>query len=232
MEVFPAIAIVTDDTVLSTAIPAQIRHRYGANVSILSDWPQFRQLLVASPPGVAIIDLHLCPEALPQLASLQAEHPQMRLIGIANAYGQSESGAFSSPLTSLLPRPVSIPLLMHQLDQLRHRHTLVAGQQKLPFAGGITFQPAEKTLHTPDGGEVELTDKEAALLAHLYRHREEWHTRERLLEEIWGYDGSIDTHTLETHLYRLRSKLRPLWGQTEPVLTRQGGYRLNPALTE
>lgn len=232
MEAFPVIAIVTDDSVLASAIPAQIRHRYAMEVTVLPGWPQFRQLLATRPPGIAVIDLHHCPEALPQLSALQAEHPRMALIGIAQAGGQGESGAFASDLASLLPRPVSIPLLIHQLDQLRHRHSLSTVQQRLAFSGGVTFHPIEKTLRTPEAGIVELTDKEASLLAYLHRHPDEWHTRERLLEEIWGYDGTIDTHTLETHLYRLRTKLRPLWGQVEPVLSQQGGYRLNPELTQ
>lgn len=231
MEVFPAIALVTDDSVLASAIPAQLRHRYATEVTCLTSWPQFRDLLATNPPSLAILDLHYCQDILPELKAVHAAHPRMLMLGIAQADGYAESGIFSPPLAQLLPRPLSIPLLMHHLSLLHKRQSLATQQQELSFTGGIALHPMDKAILTASGERIDLTDKEAALLTHLYRHRAEWLPREALLEAVWGYDGSIDTHTLETHLYRLRSKLRPLWNETEPVLTQHSSYRLNPELT-
>jgi DNA-binding response OmpR family regulator len=77
-------------------------------------------------------------------------------------------------------------------------------------------------------GDIELTDKEAAILLCLYHHRQHPLPRQQLLEEVWGYSDSIATHTLETHLYRLRNKLREAFGDTEIIITQQGNYRLHP----
>jgi DNA-binding response OmpR family regulator len=75
---------------------------------------------------------------------------------------------------------------------------------------------------------VRLTEKEAAILKYLYRAGPEVVGREVLLHEVWGYSEGITTHTLETHVYRLRQKIERDPSQAEILLTEAGGYRLNP----
>lgn len=74
------------------------------------------------------------------------------------------------------------------------------------FFNGWKFNPAGKVLSRDDGEEIKLTDKETALLVFL-NTRNESADKETLLREIWGYGEGISTHTLETHIYRLRQKL-------------------------
>lgn len=221
MEAFPTIALLTADSVLASAIPAQLKHRYGQTpqpVVSLAD-------LDATPAAVAIID---CRDGLPALHSLRGHHPQLALALIAAGDGQEESDATADlPLVYIIPRPVHMPQLIRRLEQLRGRLGSQNQQQELALSRDILFRPIEKTLLFK-GHTLEITDKESALLQCLHQNRESWITRETLLEEVWGYAGSIDTHTLETHLYRLRAKLRGLLGDAELIQTRQGGYRLNP----
>jgi DNA-binding response OmpR family regulator len=77
----------------------------------------------------------------------------------------------------------------------------------------------------PAGTVIRLTEKETHLLEYLGRS-EKPIAREELLAAIWGYDGRIDTHTLETHIYRLRRKLDPDSTQPEAIITSQGAYHL------
>lgn len=87
--------------------------------------------------------------------------------------------------------------------------------------GPIRFLPAARLL-VKDGEKIRLTDKEAAILRHL--HRKGATAREALLTEIWGYNAGIDTHTLETHIYRLRQKLGD--AEARLLVTTDSGYRL------
>jgi DNA-binding response OmpR family regulator len=76
------------------------------------------------------------------------------------------------------------------------------------------------------GQIVELTEKEALLLACLAEHKDGL-TREALLDKVWGYHESVDTHTLETHIHRLRAKLKTLPEAPECIMTTADGYALH-----
>jgi DNA-binding response OmpR family regulator len=95
--------------------------------------------------------------------------------------------------------------------------------------GPYTFRPAAKLLQEPaKNRRIHLTDKEAAILKYLYRLGSRPATRQALLNEVWGYSASVETHTLETHIYRLRQKIEPDPATARLLLTEYGGYRLDP----
>lgn len=94
--------------------------------------------------------------------------------------------------------------------------------------GPYTFQPASKLLVTAQNRKVRLTDKETNILKYLYRAGDRVVTREVLLAEVWGYNAGVTTHTLETHVYRLRQKIEPDPGAASLLVTESGGYRLVP----
>jgi len=95
--------------------------------------------------------------------------------------------------------------------------------------GPYTFRPSAKLLE--DMGKkrrVRLTEKEAAILKFLYRAGTRPVARQVLLNEVWGYNAAVTTHTLETHIYRLRQKIEPDPSNARLLVTEGGGYRLNP----
>jgi DNA-binding response OmpR family regulator len=93
--------------------------------------------------------------------------------------------------------------------------------------GPYKFHPAAKLLQ--DGQKkIRLTEKETAILKYLYRVGNKTVSRETLLGEVWGYSAGVTTHTLETHIYRLRQKIEPDPTQSAILITEPGGYRLNP----
>ena len=94
--------------------------------------------------------------------------------------------------------------------------------------GPYEFRPAAKVLMDVKGKKVRLTEKETNILKYLYRAGAKPVSREELLTEVWGYNAGVTTHTLETHIYRLRQKIEPEPGQARLLLTDAGGYRLQP----
>ena len=95
--------------------------------------------------------------------------------------------------------------------------------------GPYSFQPGAKLLlERATNKKVRLTDKEAAILKYLYRVGDKVVGRDVLLDEVWGYNAGVTTHTLETHVYRLRQKIEENPSNARILLTEPGGYRLAP----
>ncbi|MCW8861999.1 MAG: response regulator transcription factor [Rhodospirillales bacterium] len=95
--------------------------------------------------------------------------------------------------------------------------------------GPYSFHPATKMLvHGGTGKKVRLTDKETAILKFLYRAGDRVVGRDILLDEVWGYNAAVTTHTLETHVYRLRQKIEADPSNARILVTESGGYRLIP----
>lgn len=95
--------------------------------------------------------------------------------------------------------------------------------------GPYTFRPSAKLLvHGENKQKVRLTEKETAILKYLYRNGSAVVGRDTLLGEVWGYNAGVTTHTLETHVYRLRQKIEPDPSNAAILVTESGGYRLVP----
>ncbi len=94
--------------------------------------------------------------------------------------------------------------------------------------GQYTFKPASKMLLDDKGSKIRLTEKETSILKYLYRSGEKVVTRDVLLHEVWGYNAGVTTHTLETHIYRLRQKIEKDPSNAELLVTEMGGYKLVP----
>lgn len=93
--------------------------------------------------------------------------------------------------------------------------------------GPYEFRPSVKMLVTPEDKKIRLTEKETSILKFLYRAGGKAVTRDVLLDEVWGYNSGVTTHTLETHVYRLRQKIEPDPSNASILLTESGGYRLS-----
>jgi DNA-binding response OmpR family regulator len=92
--------------------------------------------------------------------------------------------------------------------------------------GPYVFRPASKTLVDARGARLRLTEKEAAILRYLHRANEQAVGRDILLKQVWGYNANVTTHTLETHIYRLRQKIEANPAAARLLVTEDGGYKL------
>ena len=94
--------------------------------------------------------------------------------------------------------------------------------------GHYTFRPSQKLLLDEEGQKVRLTEKETAIMKYLYRAEQKVIGRDELLEQVWGYNSGVTTHTLETHIYRLRQKIERDPSNARLLVTEGGGYKLIP----
>jgi len=115
------------------------------------------------------------------------------------------------------------------LARVRAQLRLHEASENIIFTiGPYTFRPSTKHLLNPKGGKVRLTEKETSILRYLYRADREPVSRETLLQEVWGYNSGVTTHTLETHVYRLRQKIEQNAAAPVILVTESRGYRLVP----
>jgi DNA-binding response OmpR family regulator len=94
--------------------------------------------------------------------------------------------------------------------------------------GPYTFKPSAKMLLLDDNKKIRLTEKETSILKFLYRAGDQVIGRDVLLHEVWGYNAGVTTHTLETHIYRLRQKIELDPSHAQLLVTEAGGYKLVP----
>ena len=123
-------------------------------------------------------------------------------------------------------KPFRFAVLLARLrSHLRqHEHSEDAVFQIGPY----TFKPASKILVRDDNKKIRLTEKETSIIKFLYRSGEQAVSRETLLQDVWGYNAGVSTHTLETHIYRLRQKIERDPTHAEILVTEGGGYKLVP----
>jgi DNA-binding response OmpR family regulator len=121
-------------------------------------------------------------------------------------------------------KPFKFPVLLARIRAQLRTHE--ASEDAIFQLGPYTFKPAQKMLLTDDNKKVRLTEKETNILKFLYRAPDGVVPRDVLLHEVWGYNAGVTTHTLETHIYRLRQKIEPDPSQARLLVTESGGYRL------
>jgi hypothetical protein len=118
-----------------------------------------------------------------------------------------------------LPTPITLAALRDSLRSLMPSITI-------PLRNGWAFDAQQRTLHHDDGSDINLTEKEAALLQALSAAYPAEISRDSLLQRIWAYEKEVDTHTVETHIYRLRSKCEAAASVPCEIVTQESGYRL------
>ena len=123
-------------------------------------------------------------------------------------------------------KPFKFPVLLARIRAQLRQHE--QSEDAVFAIGPYTFKPASKMLVDEKGSKIRLTEKETSILKYLYRSGEKVVTRDVLLHEVWGYNAGVTTHTLETHIYRLRQKIEKDPSNAELLITEMGGYKLVP----
>jgi len=134
---------------------------------------------------------------------------------------------FDSGANDYVTKPFRFAVLLARIRA--HLRQFEASDDAAFRIGQYTFQPSSKHLVNDKGNKLRLTEKETAILRYLYRAGQSVVTRDVLLREVWGYNSNVTTHTLETHIYRLRQKIERDPAHAQMLVTEAGGYKLIPS---
>jgi DNA-binding response OmpR family regulator len=185
-------------------------------------------IAVEKRPDLVLLDLDLPDrngrDVLGQLRSSGVSAPVIMLTaadGEADTVMGLDAGA-----SDYVTKPFRLTVLLARVRAQLRAHE--QSEEVVLRVGPYEFHPAARVLVDEKHRKLRLTDKEANILKYLYRAGDKPVTREELLAEVWGYNAGVTTHTLETHVYRLRQKIEPDPGHARLLITEAGGYRLAP----
>ena len=134
--------------------------------------------------------------------------------------------ALESGANDYVTKPFRFAVLLARIRAQLRQHE--ASNDAIFTIGPYSFRPNSKFLLNRKGNKMRLTEKETAILRYLYRADQQPISRETLLQEVWGYNSGVTTHTLETHIYRLRQKIEEDAATPAILVTESRGYKLVP----
>ncbi len=163
-------------------------------------------------------------EAVKQLRKSGFKNPIIMLT--ANASDADQVLGLDAGANDYVTKPFKFAVLLARIRAQLRQHE--QSEDAVFAIGSYTFKPASKLLIDSHGAKVRLTEKETSILKYLYRAGDKVVARDVLLHEVWGYHAGVTTHTLETHIYRLRQKIEKDPSNSELLVTEMGGYKLMP----
>ena len=220
--------VVDDDRDLRDTLVEQLGLHEGFHIATAENAAQAMDAIKGDRIDLAIMDVGLpdmdgC-EAVKRMRQEGFRSPIIMLTGQgsdADTVMGLEAGA-----NDYVVKPFKFAVLLARIRaQLRQYE---ASEDAVFQIGPYTFRPGSKLLTNEKGSKLKLTEKETAILRYLYRAGQAVVGRETLLAEVWGYNSNVTTHTLETHIYRLRQKIEVDPSRAVILVTEPGGYKLIP----
>ncbi|MBF0561353.1 MAG: response regulator transcription factor [Alphaproteobacteria bacterium] len=220
--------LIVDDDIL-------LRHSLAEQLAKLDDFQETAEagsgrealeMATRQPFDLILLDVGLPDldgrEVCQQLRQAGVRIPILMLTGADT--DQDTVAGLESGANDYITKPFRLNVLLARLRAHLRQHEF--SEQAIFTIGRFRFQPATKIL-LDQNRKIHLTEKEAAILKYLLRAGNRVVVRETLLHDVWGYNSNVTTHTLETHIYRLRQKIEPDPSNARLLITESGGYRLN-----
>lgn len=205
----PNILLISDDESFAADLAGQISH-YASDYIVLPPDSQ-------TAPDIVIID-----ENMQKLAEFKDARLRVPVFFLTSV---SEESIADIPADHIIAKPIDLAAF---LDELHSCINLFENSAN----GYISFnryivRPIKKDILNQRNREItKLTEKEVAILKHLYKNRQRIVSKNELLQEVWGYAPDVTTHTIETHIYRLRQKVEHDDPDAQLIVTVDGGYKL------
>ena len=220
--------VVDDDHDLRETLAEQLRPSGEFDVLTAATGGEASELVRGERVDLAIMDVGLPDmdgrEAVRHMRRTGFRGPIIMLTaqgGDADTILGLESGA-----NDYVVKPFKFAVLLARIRAQLRQHE--ASEDAIFRIGPYTFRPGSKILVNEKGSKLKLTEKETAILRYLYRAGARVVSRDTLLSEVWGYNANVTTHTLETHIYRLRQKIENNPSSARILVTEPGGYKLMP----
>jgi DNA-binding response OmpR family regulator len=222
-----AILVIDDDPDLREALVEQFDAEDGFKGVGAANAAEGLAQAEAAKPAAIVLDVSLPDldgiEVCAKLREQGVKAPIILLTGAAREEADQVNGLDAGANDYVL-KPFKFSVLLARIRA--HLRSHEASEDAVYRIGPYEFRPGMRVLVDPAQKKTRLTDKEAAILRYLYRAGEKPVGREELLREVWGYNANVTTHTLETHIYRLRQKIEPDAQAPKILITESGGYRL------
>lgn len=138
---------------------------------------------------------------------------------------EAEEISEKSNFNIIIAKPLSLDSFLNQLlSQINLLDNSADGY--LHFNRYELRPSAKEILNSRNDEVIKLTEKEVAIIKYLYKARDKIVSKNELLQEVWGYRPDVTTHTIETHIYRLRQKVEHDEAEAQLIMTEDGGYKL------
>ncbi len=226
MAAIKTVLLVDDDNELREALAEQFELYDGFSILQADNATSGVKIATSERVDLILLDVELPDmdgrEACKLMRSKDVRAPIVMLTGQdtdADAILGLDSGA-----NDYVTKPFKFSVLLARVRA--HLRSFEQSEDATFDIGPYAFQPSMKLLTREDDRKIRLTEKETNILKYLYRAGGKSVAREELLSEVWGYNAAVTTHTLETHVYRLRQKIEPDPANARLLLTEAGGYRL------
>ncbi|MEM7119954.1 MAG: response regulator transcription factor [Pseudomonadota bacterium] len=224
-----SILIVDDDDALRHSLAEQLHLHEEFDVEEVGSGSEAMDIVKDDRFDLLLLDVGLPDMDGRELCRLMRRSGhKMPIIMLTAADGEADTIlGLESGANDYVTKPFKLGVLMARVRAQLRQHE--QSEDAVFTIGPYTFRPAAKLLvHDEKNQKIRLTEKEAAILKFLYRSGAKAVGREELLDKVWGYNAGVATHTLETHIYRLRQKIEEDPSQARLLITEPGGYRLNP----
>ena len=180
-----------------------------------------------------LIDLVIMDVGLPDIAGhdavriLRKNNFKAPIIMLSGRNADSDAIlSLESGANDYVTKPIRFGVLLARIRAQLRQHQ--ASDDVVFTIGPYMFLPSSKLVLNHNGNKVRLTGMETSILRYLYRAGQHPVSRETLLREVWGYNSGVTTHTLETHIYRLRQKIELAAATPAILVTESRGYKLAP----
>ena len=200
-----SILLYEKEKILNSILQYQIVNHNNYDVSILENYEELLEIVINRNFNAYILNLNdLGNNSKDFIKILQSKSEPINII----AYHESSLKKIIDNVGKLflLEKPFKLITLLNYLDNINNSEP--ANNSNKYLMDHIIYSPSKKTISNLETNCTEhLTEKENNLLIYLYNKKNEEILKQDLLTKIWGFSEKINTHTLETHIYRLKQKL-------------------------
>lgn len=195
------VLILSDNEVLKADLSDQIKH-YISDFEVIED--------------IEKADIIVIDEKIEILKSLEKNAPVILL---------SREDVDNTKAQSIIQKPF---LLSNFLDTVKASINIYENSEEgnLEFNKYVLYPSRKEILNKRDKSVTKLTEKEVAIIKYLYKNTDKIVSKNDLMQEVWEYSADVATHTVETHIYRLRQKVEQDNIENQIIITFEGGYQL------